>query len=90
LQHHIFRLTLDDRLCLCPKNDGAKRVLDLGTGTGIWCIEYGEGPASEPFIRADEVDQNSKPMTIQMQRLVAPNDSYRSITNTLFRSSGWT
>jgi ubiquinone/menaquinone biosynthesis C-methylase UbiE len=44
LQHHIFRLTLDDRLCLCPKNDGAKRALDLGTGTGIWCIEYGESP----------------------------------------------
>ncbi|KAK3368361.1 S-adenosyl-L-methionine-dependent methyltransferase [Podospora didyma] len=42
LQHHIFRLTFDDQICLCPKKDGAKRVLDLGTGTGIWCIEYAD------------------------------------------------
>jgi hypothetical protein len=41
LQHHIFRLTFNDQICLCPKKNGAKRVLDLGTGTGIWCIEYG-------------------------------------------------
>ncbi|KAK4235348.1 S-adenosyl-L-methionine-dependent methyltransferase [Achaetomium macrosporum] len=42
LQHHIVKFTLDDQLCLCPKKDGAKRVLDLGTGTGIWCIEYAD------------------------------------------------
>jgi hypothetical protein len=42
LQHHIFCLTLDGQLCACPKNEGAKRVLDLGAGTGIWCIDYGE------------------------------------------------
>ena len=30
---------------LCPKiNEGAKRVLDAGTGTGIWAIEYGTRP----------------------------------------------
>ena len=27
-------MTLDYNLALCPKNEGAKRVLDLGTGTG--------------------------------------------------------
>ncbi|KAH6621684.1 S-adenosyl-L-methionine-dependent methyltransferase [Chaetomium sp. MPI-SDFR-AT-0129] len=48
LQHHIFRLTFDDEICLCPKKDGAKRVLDLGTGTGIWCIDYAdEHPEAE-------------------------------------------
>jgi methylase of polypeptide subunit release factors len=26
---------------MCPKKDGAKRVLDLGTGTGVWAIDYG-------------------------------------------------
>ncbi|KAH6982476.1 hypothetical protein EDB80DRAFT_692033 [Ilyonectria destructans] len=39
LQHHLMTLTIGDRYCLCPKNDGAGRVLDLGTGTGIWAIE---------------------------------------------------
>ncbi|KAK4443478.1 S-adenosyl-L-methionine-dependent methyltransferase [Podospora aff. communis PSN243] len=48
LQHQIFRLTFNDQLCLCPKNKGAKRVLDLGTGTGIWAIEYAdEHPEAE-------------------------------------------
>ncbi|KAK1759903.1 S-adenosyl-L-methionine-dependent methyltransferase [Echria macrotheca] len=40
LQHTLFLLTLDDALCLCPKKDGAKSVLDIGTGTGVWAIDY--------------------------------------------------
>ncbi|KAJ9144713.1 TAM domain methyltransferase [Pleurostoma richardsiae] len=36
LQHHAHRLTWDGNLCVSPKKHGAKRVLDLGTGTGIW------------------------------------------------------
>lgn len=35
-------VTLNGEHCMCPKNSGAKRVLDLGTGSGIWAIEYGE------------------------------------------------
>lgn len=36
-------MTLDDKLCLCPKgSQKAKRVLDAGTGTGIWAMDYGE------------------------------------------------
>lgn len=35
-------LTIDGNHCLCPKNNGANRVLDLGTGTGIWAMEYGQ------------------------------------------------
>jgi len=40
IQHMLFLLTLDDDLCLCPKKVGAKRVLDVGTGTGVWAIDY--------------------------------------------------
>lgn len=36
----LFLLTLDDNLCLCPKKTGARRVLDVGTGTGIWAMDY--------------------------------------------------
>jgi ribosomal protein L11 methylase PrmA len=46
MQHHIFKVTLGDKLCLSPLSEGAKRVLDLGTGSGIWSIEYGECPLS--------------------------------------------
>ncbi|GKT42788.1 putative methyltransferase tdiE [Colletotrichum spaethianum] len=40
--NHLWMLTFDGRLCLCPKNDGAKRVLDIGTGTGIWAMDYAD------------------------------------------------
>jgi ubiquinone/menaquinone biosynthesis C-methylase UbiE len=36
----LFLLTLDDDLCLCPKKAGARRVLDVGSGTGTWAIDY--------------------------------------------------
>ncbi|KAK2873334.1 hypothetical protein FQN49_002430 [Arthroderma sp. PD_2] len=36
--HHIFRLTLDGDLCY-TKLDSPERILDIGTGTGIWAIE---------------------------------------------------
>ncbi|KAH8900312.1 S-adenosyl-L-methionine-dependent methyltransferase [Thozetella sp. PMI_491] len=42
LQHNLWLLTLRGALCLCPKEKGAKRVLDAGTGTGIWAIEYAD------------------------------------------------
>ncbi|KAF5655850.1 methyltransferase [Fusarium heterosporum] len=45
LQHNLFLLTLDDKLGLAlPNEPGAKvkRVLDVGTGTGIWAIDYAD------------------------------------------------
>ncbi|EFX00210.1 hypothetical protein CMQ_7212 [Grosmannia clavigera kw1407] len=41
-----MRLTIEGNYCLCPKNDGAKRVLDMGTGTGIWAMEYLSHPTA--------------------------------------------
>ena len=41
LQHHLFLLTLDGKLNLAPVSK-PQYVLDIGTGTGIWAIEYGE------------------------------------------------
>ncbi|KAK1460867.1 TAM domain methyltransferase [Colletotrichum paranaense] len=41
-QHLMWSVTLGDKLCLCPKDSQkAKRVLDAGTGTGIWAMDYG-------------------------------------------------
>ncbi|OLN95723.1 hypothetical protein CCHL11_02734 [Colletotrichum chlorophyti] len=51
LQHHMFYLSLDGKLGLSPPNapDAEPgRVLDVGTGTGIWAMDYGdEHPGSE-------------------------------------------
>jgi hypothetical protein len=43
LQHHIYLLTYNGKLNLCPfeKDMPIHRVLDIGTGTGIWAIDYG-------------------------------------------------
>ncbi|KAF6810757.1 methyltransferase domain-containing protein [Colletotrichum musicola] len=45
LQHNLFLLTFNDQLGTAPINtNGASigRVLDVGTGTGIWAIDFGE------------------------------------------------
>jgi SAM-dependent methyltransferase len=45
LQHHVFSLTFDGRLFLSPvtqKPGDMKRVLDMGTGTGIWAIDFAD------------------------------------------------
>ncbi|KAE9568335.1 hypothetical protein CGMCC3_g15560 [Colletotrichum fructicola] len=51
LQHHMFLLTHDNKLGTAPPNEkGAqvKRALDVGTGTGLWAIEFGdEHPEAE-------------------------------------------
>jgi tRNA1(Val) A37 N6-methylase TrmN6 len=44
LQHHLYTLSLDGALGLAPPNSKGSRlnrVLDVGTGTGIWAIDFG-------------------------------------------------
>ncbi|KAL3426807.1 methyltransferase domain-containing protein [Phlyctema vagabunda] len=50
LQHHTFSLTFENKLFLYPttKETRLQRVLDIGTGTGIWAIDFAdEHPESE-------------------------------------------
>jgi len=45
LQHHIFVKTQGDVLYKCPAGkDGRplQRVLDVGTGTGVWSMDVGK------------------------------------------------
>lgn len=41
MTHHVFRLALSGELC-ATKLDNVQRILDVGTGTGIWAIEMGD------------------------------------------------
>ncbi|KAM0272517.1 hypothetical protein ACHAQH_008699, partial [Verticillium albo-atrum] len=51
--HNLNFLTYDYRLALCPKNDGAKRVLDMGTGTGVWAVDYADAFPEAEVIGVD-------------------------------------
>jgi len=41
LTHHIYQLLLGGRLCLAPVKR-LQRVLDLGTGTGLWAMDFAD------------------------------------------------
>lgn len=43
INHHLSTLALDDQLFLAPLEKGkVKRALDLGTGTGVWAIDFAD------------------------------------------------
>ncbi|OLN89248.1 hypothetical protein CCHL11_09605 [Colletotrichum chlorophyti] len=45
LQHNLFILRFDNRLANAPPNQpgfNVRNVLDVGTGSGIWAIDFGE------------------------------------------------
>ena len=42
LMHQLLRITMRNRLYFAPLGDSVARILDVGTGTGIWAIEMGD------------------------------------------------
>ncbi|KAF2632418.1 S-adenosyl-L-methionine-dependent methyltransferase [Macroventuria anomochaeta] len=47
IAHHMFLILLDNKLHLAPI-ENPQRILDLGCGTGIWCIDMAdEHPGAE-------------------------------------------
>jgi len=42
IAHHIYLLLLDGKLVRAPVPDAIQRILDIGTGTGIWAIDAAE------------------------------------------------
>jgi len=48
LQHHLFLMTFGSKLALSPIGEKLNKVLDVGTGTGIWAIDFAdEHPEAE-------------------------------------------
>ncbi|KAF4446586.1 Phosphoethanolamine N-methyltransferase 3 [Fusarium austroafricanum] len=42
IMHHFLTLLTDDKLYLAPVKDDIQKVLDVGTGTGVWAIDYAD------------------------------------------------
>ncbi|KAK1762289.1 S-adenosyl-L-methionine-dependent methyltransferase [Phialemonium atrogriseum] len=42
IQHHVFTLAQDGKLHFAPLPDEMEKAVDIGTGTGIWAIDFGE------------------------------------------------
>ncbi|KAF5660206.1 methyltransferase [Fusarium heterosporum] len=53
LCHHIYSLLLKGKLHTAPIGDSSQRVLDLGTGTGIWAIDFADEHPSAEVIGTD-------------------------------------
>lgn len=53
LAHHLYSLLLEGKLHLAPVDPNAQRVLDLGTGTGIWAIDFADDHPSSEVIGND-------------------------------------
>lgn len=53
LRHHVFRLMLDGELFRAPISNAPGRVLDVGTGTGIWAMDFADEYPSAVVIGID-------------------------------------
>jgi ubiquinone/menaquinone biosynthesis C-methylase UbiE len=45
IHHHIALLHLGGELYVAPIGNNPDRILDLGTGTGMWAMDMGEWDA---------------------------------------------
>ena len=53
MAHHMFLLRLGGRLFRAPITTNPQHVLDLGTGTGIWAIEFADEYPSAEVVGTD-------------------------------------
>ena len=80
LMHQLLRITMRNKLYFAPISERNPKVLDVGTGTGIWAIEMGDenpdaeiigtdlSPTQPSWVPANvkfEIDDVEEPWTFQ-------------------------
>ncbi|KAJ9132247.1 hypothetical protein NKR23_g11363 [Pleurostoma richardsiae] len=73
MSHHLFPMTFDGKLGLAPPNDqnsDIKHVLDLGTETGVWAIDYAE---EHPAAKVTGIDLSPSQPSLDA---VPPNEEF--------------
>ncbi|KAF4999055.1 hypothetical protein FDECE_11614 [Fusarium decemcellulare] len=53
ITHHYLSLLLDNKLFLAPLKQNIQKVLDVGTGTGIWAIDFADEYPNAEVIGTD-------------------------------------
>jgi len=53
LSHHVLTLLLDGKLHRAPIDSDIQKVLDVGTGTGLWAIDFGDTYPNAEVIGTD-------------------------------------
>ncbi|RSL41968.1 hypothetical protein CEP53_012453 [Fusarium sp. AF-6] len=53
INHHLLSLSLSGKLHLAPLKDDIKKVVDIGTGTGIWAIDFADQYPNAEVIGTD-------------------------------------
>lgn len=53
INHHVLTLCLGGKLYLAPLSKDIKKVLDIGTGTGIWAIDFADEFPNTTIIGTD-------------------------------------
>ncbi|KAK1752874.1 S-adenosyl-L-methionine-dependent methyltransferase [Echria macrotheca] len=53
LVHHYITILLDGKLYLAPIKEDAEKVIDIGTGTGIWAIDFADAHPETEVIGTD-------------------------------------
>jgi len=72
LQHEIFFLTFDNNLFLCPAGRNGheiRSVLDIGTGTGIWALDFAYVYPDARVVGVDlsPIQSNAAPANVSFQ-----------------------
>ncbi|KAK2614105.1 hypothetical protein N8I77_000960 [Diaporthe amygdali] len=53
INHHFLSLCSDNKLYFAPLGDNVQKVLDIGTGTGLWAIDFADDHPEANVIGTD-------------------------------------